>query len=221
MQAERSRSHPGFESLPSVASSLPQQQPPIPTPPSQIQEAQTQQHTQQQIPPMTPQQQTIQQGPQQQVSVAATQQQQTQIPQSYRPQLPRFTTPPGFMPWPRMPAPFNPWAARAAPPQFQPRPPQQIPAQIYPTVQADQSPQQPPQAETQPPIQNPGAWGGVEKTRPASIKRLIRCRHTHNKTSTLLGRVCSALLLLKPSGTSYPSCATCQTRSSPRPPCRL
>ncbi len=220
MQAERSRSHPGFESLPSVASSLPQQQLPTPTPPSQIQEAQTQQHTQQQIPPMTLQQQTIQQGPQLQVPVAATQQQQTQIPQSYRPQLPRFTTPPGFMPWPRMPAPFNPWAARAAPPQFQPRPPQ-IPAQIFPAAQADQGPQQPPQAEIQPPSRTRALGGGEEKTRLASIKRLISRRHTHSKTSTLLGRVCSALLILKPSGTSFPTCATCQTHSSHPPLCRL
>jgi hypothetical protein len=178
MQAERGRSHPGFESLPSVASSLPQQQPSIPTLPSQIQEAQTQQHTQHQIPLTAPQQQTIQQGPQQQPPVAATQQ--IQIPQSYRPQLPRFTTPPGFMPWPRMPAPFNPWAARAALPQFQPRPPQQIPAQIHSAVQADQGPQQPPQAELQPPIQNPGrmGWGRRRPDWLRSRSSTAACIHT-------------------------------------------
>ncbi len=159
MQAERSRSHPGFETLPSVVSTLPPQQLPNPILSGQPQEAPVQQHTQQQSQPVPTQHQTIQQITQQQIPVVATQQQHVQIPSSYRPQQPRFTTPPGFMPWPRMPAPFNPWAARATPPQFTPRPPPQIQAQPQLVVQADQGPQQPPM-ELQPPIQNLGAWGG-------------------------------------------------------------
>ena len=157
MQAERSRSHPGFETLPSVASILPPQQLPNPTPSGQLQEAPAQLHTEQQSQPQPTQ--TTQQITQQQTPVVATQQQHVQIPPSYRPQQPRFTTPPGFMPWPRMPAPFNPWAARAAQPQFTPRPPPQVQAQPQLIVQADQGPQQHPM-EIQPPIQNPGAWGG-------------------------------------------------------------
>jgi len=159
MQAERSRSHPGFETLPSVASTLPPQQLPTHIPSGLPQEAPVQQHPLQQPQPVPLQQQTIQQNTQQQISMVSTQQQHVQIPSSYRPQQPRFTTPPGFMPWPRMPAPFNPWAARAAPPQFTPRPPPQIQAQPQQVVQPDQGPQQPPM-EFQPPLQNPGAWGG-------------------------------------------------------------
>ncbi len=142
MQMERGRTNPGFSELPSVASSLtaPHKQPQASTA-SQLQQAppapslakQQSANLQQQAPQAssTSQPHTIQSQPSQHPS--ATQQVQS-APTYNRPpvqQRPRLSNPtfsvPGAMPWPRMPAPVNPWAVRGyTPQQFQPpNPPQQ------------------------------------------------------------------------------------------------
>ncbi len=62
--------------------------------------------------------------------------------------------------------------------------------------------------------------GGEEKTTPDMNKKPSSSRSTHSKTSTLLVWASSAPQILKPSGTSYPTCVTCRTRSLPPPPCQ-
>jgi hypothetical protein len=155
MQAERGRTNPGFGDLPSVASSITQPQAaPIP-------------ETQQQRP--------------------APKTTQTQPPQpSHNPVLqqirgirPQFANPTA-MPWPRMPAPINPWANRAAAPQqfqqYAPPPMQQ---------QAPLPPQQHQQAPQQAPLPPPAAPAGPTATAagpsaatahpPAAIPPWIQC----------------------------------------------
>jgi hypothetical protein len=159
MNIERGRSNPGFQELPSVASSLGNLQPPTQLPEtSTASPTDSTVGTQQQLPPVPPtQQQVIPERPT------------TRIPTRPHFQQPRFT-PPGFMAWPRMPAPFNPWAGRIGPPQHQPQlnatAGAQQQAQDLPQPQLHQIAQQPIQHEPvthnhpqmQQPLQNPGEW---------------------------------------------------------------
>jgi hypothetical protein len=56
--------------------------------------------------------------------------------------------------------------------------------------------------------------------RLAMIRKPIRNRSSHSKTSTSPVQASSALLISRLSGIYYPTYATCQTRSLPLPPCR-
>ncbi len=155
MNVERSRSNPGFQDLPSVASSL-ESQPSIPQAPSDNTAAPAANPTPQQ-PTQSAPTQTIPERPA------------TRFPPRPPFQQPRFT-PPGIMAWPRMPAPFNPWAGRIGTPQNQPLRTTAAGAQQHILEQA----QLPPRQAVQPPaqhepvphvippvqqhIQNPGDW---------------------------------------------------------------
>ncbi len=140
MQIERGRSNPGFSELPSVASSLasnlkqpqpsstsqPQQDQPVSAPKQQ----QLTPHQQQALPASIPSQPLTNPTPTSGPSIQppAVQQVLTAPPysrpitqHSIRQSVPAFSVP-GAMPWPRMPAPVNPWNIRGSTPQ-QYRPP--------------------------------------------------------------------------------------------------
>jgi hypothetical protein len=132
MQAERGRTNPGFGDLPSVTSSIIQPQPELIPEPQQQRPA-----------PQLIQSQPAQAGHTLQHQVRGIR--------------PQFATPTA-MPWPRMPAPINPWAHRtAAPQQFQQHAPPQMQQQVPPPPQhhqqAPQQHQQAPQQHQQAPHQ--------------------------------------------------------------------
>jgi hypothetical protein len=210
MQAERGRSHPGFESLPSVASSLTPQQLPAPNPPVQIQEASAQQHTQQQIQPTVTQHQTIQLNTQQQAPASVPQQQHIQIPASYRPQRVSclgLGCPPLSIPGP----PGRPRLSSS------PDPPSRFQrkcSQLSRPTKILSSP------SSSRPSRTRVHGGGEEKITLDMTKKPTSSRSTHSKTSTSLVQASSAPQILKPSGTSYPTCATCRTHSLLPPLCQ-
>jgi hypothetical protein len=200
MNIERGRSNPGFQDLPSVASSLGTQPPTQPTTAN----------------PPSP---TISNTSTQQQTTAATPQQQQPIPERPtvtlppRPpfQPPRFT-PPGFMAWPRMPAPFNPWAGRIGPTQ----PPQRPTATPGPgsTQNAQNHTQNPPRQQQffqeqeipefqamQQHVQNPGEWFNEEYQHEADMPPLTPSTRLSSRNSMLLSQVASLQLTSQPSGT--------------------
>ena len=162
MQIERGRSNPGFSELPSVASSLApnKKQPPasIATQPQKDQPTPILQQTinsQQQVPQIPAPTQphttppTTSAPPQ-----SSTGPQQTQSAPTYsrptvqlRPRLPNLFSAPTAMPWPRMPAPVNPWAVRGFAPQQYHHPAQQ---QNFQYAQPEQQPPTQPAYQHQP-----------------------------------------------------------------------
>jgi hypothetical protein len=136
MQAERGRSNPGFGELPSVASSV----------------INMQQHTQPNPHPQQQQQIPQQQQPTQTFQSAPMQLSRTITQQPFRGPQPQFSNP-GAMPWPRMPAPINPWANRlTTPQQYQQYTPPQMQQQAPPPPQQQIQPDRnvfPPQQQQQ------------------------------------------------------------------------
>ena len=157
MQIERGRSNPGFAELPSVASSIaaPCKQPQACTAPQTPQTMPTSGPAQQQTIPQQQQAPQAPRPPQPHIApppASVPVQQTPTTPQIQREQVfsrpamqqqfrPTFTAP-NAMPWPRMPAPINPWAGRGYV-QQQYRPP------VIPPHQQIHQPEQ------QPPIQHP------------------------------------------------------------------
>jgi hypothetical protein len=162
MQIERGRSNPGFSELPSVASSLApnKKQPPasIATQPQKDQPTPIQQQTinpQQQVPQIpVPSQPHITPPTTSAPPQSSTGPQQTQSAPTYsrppvqlRPRLPNLFSAPTAMPWPRMPAPVNPWAVRGFAPQQYHHPAQQ---QNFQYAQPEQQPPTQPAYQHQP-----------------------------------------------------------------------